>query len=246
MVLQETKIRLSKVVLFKDAFTGKPVSSGIRIHSAPGVRTEKKNGGYVLFLNVEAPEFEVEVDSPIYRNRKICFKADAGEELEEILLYPSPSYPRREGFTTVRGRSEPGSVFLCYIEEEKVSLRLLTDYQAGETQISFYRKNGIWSALWHIGKKQENAGEYFHSGDSDADSEIYQLKQPLKSDYRKKDTVIYPAKECMADENGEFYLMFEDIPEKTCILKYFYKCAEQEIYGETEIIRAKENRILED
>ena len=51
MLLQETKIQLSKAVLLRDALTSEPVSSGIRIHSLSGGRIEKKSGGHVLFLN---------------------------------------------------------------------------------------------------------------------------------------------------------------------------------------------------
>lgn len=246
MVLQETKICLSKAVLLKDAFTGKPVSSGIRICSLSGGRTERKGGGYFLFLDVDGPEFEIEIDSPIYQHRKLPLKSDGGQELEEILMYPSLSYPKRAGHTAIRGRAEPESVLKFHIEDEAGICRLLEDYKDGEPRISFYRKDGGWSDSWYIRKKQEKTGEYFRTRETGADAEQYLLHQPLKSAYQKKDTVIYPAKKSIADENGEFYLLLGDIPGETCILKYFYEQAGKETYGEVEIVCAKENRILEE
>jgi len=246
MVLQETKIRLSKAVLLRDVFTGEAVSTGIRIRSLSGGKTEKRNGGYFLFLDVEAPEFEIEVDSPVYQRRKLCLKTDNGEGLEEIRMYPSSAYPQRAGYTAVCGRADPGSLLKFYIEDERGSCRLLLDYKKGEEQISFYLKSGIWGASWHIGKKQEKTGEYFDMGYGDADTGAYPLNQPLNASYKKKDTLIFPAWESIADEKGEFYLLLGDIPEERCMLKYSCQKRGKEISGEAEILRAKENHILED
>jgi len=246
MVLQETNIRLSKAVLLRDVFTGEPVSAGIRICSLSGGKTERKSGGYFLFLDVDSPEFEIEVDSPIYQHRKLCLKADNGEALEEILMYPSPAYPLRAGCTVVRGRADSGSVLKFYIEDDRGSCRLLQDYKEKDAQISFYLKSGIWSASWYIRSKQEKTGEYFDMRYTDTDTELYPLKQPLRAAYKKKDTLIYPAWESVADENGEFYLVLRDIPQETCILQYTCRKAGTELFGEAEIVSAKENHILED
>lgn len=246
MVLYETKIRLSKAVLFRDAFTGKPVSSGIRIRSLSGGRTEKKGGGYFLFLDVDSPKFEIEAESPIYQRRRVCLMADHGEKVEEIFMYPSPAYPLRAGNTVVRGQTVPGSVLRFYIEDERGCCRLINDYKKGEGEISFYLKGGISSTLWHIQEKQKKAGEYFSVKHVDDGSEIYVLGQPLKAAYRKKDTVIYTAQETIADENGEFYLLLAGLPGETCLLHYSYGNTGEETSGETEIFRAKENHILEE
>ena len=141
MLLQETRIRLSKAVLLRDALTGEPVSSGVRVHSLSGGKIEKKSGGYVLFLDVDAPELEFEVESPVYQSRKICLKPDQGEELEDILMYPSPSYPQRAGCTAVRGKAAPGSILRFHMEDEREVCRLFAGYKKGEEKLSFYRKH---------------------------------------------------------------------------------------------------------
>lgn len=246
MALQERKIQLSKAVLLKDAFTGEPVSSGIRIHSFSGGQVEKKPGGYVLFLNVCSVEFEAEAESPIYQSRKLFLQADSGAEVEEILMYPSFAYPLKAGCTAVRGRAEPGSVIQFHIEEERENGKLLEDYQKGEEQISFYRKSAAFHMIWHIQKKQGKSGEYFSLKHQEENSECYTLKQPLGSAYQKKDTVICPAQESIADKNGEFYLLIQNLPEEKCILHYSCGGNCQEVSRKTEIIRGKENYIQEE
>ncbi len=243
MVLQETKIRLSKTVLLRDAFTGEPVFSGIRIHVPFGGKMEKKQGGYFLFVDVSAPEFEVEIESPIYQRRKICLKSDAGKEPEEVLMYPSPAYPRRAEHTAVRGRARPGSICQFHMENEKESCRLLGDYKRGENSISFYLKGRLSSPLWYIRRKQETSGIYLTLKDIAEDAGPYPLKEPLGADYFMKDTVIYPALESMADEKGDFYLLLPKLSQEKSLL--YYSCGEQgkEECGKTEIFQGRENYI---
>ena len=77
MVLQETKIRLSKAVRLRDAFTGEPVSAGVTLRTLSGGRVEKKREGYFLFLDVGSPVFEMEVESPVYQRQKLEIMADS-------------------------------------------------------------------------------------------------------------------------------------------------------------------------
>lgn len=243
MVLHETKIRLSKALLFRDAFTGEPVSSGIRISSLSGGRVEKKADGYFLFLDVGDKELTIETESPIYQPRHFTLKVDDGAELSEALLYPSPSYPLRAANTTVRGRTLPGRVLKFHIEDERSCSRLISDYKKGEAEISFYRKGSMNNVFWHIRKKQGKTGEYFTLGQADGEAEVFQLGEPLETAYLKKDTVIYPAQETVADENGLFYLLLGDIPQELCKLHYFYKDTAGQACGEAEILRAKDNTV---
>lgn len=241
MVLHETKIRLSKALLFRDAFTGEPVSSGIRIRSLSGGRVEKKTDGYFLFLDVGDRELTIEAESPIYQPRRLSMEADDGAELSEVFLYPSPSYPLRAGNTAVRGKALPGCVLKFHLEDEGSCCRLIGDYKKGEAEISFYRKSNMSNMVWHIRKKQRKTGEYFTLGKMDADAEVFPLGEPLEAAYLKKDTLIYPAQETVADENGMYYLLLRDMPQESCKLHYFYKDAAGQVCGEAEILRAREN-----
>ena len=244
MLLQETKIRLSKAIFLRDAFTGEPVSAGIRIHSLSGGRMEKKAGGYFLFLDVDSSEFEIQVESPIYQSRKLWLKKDCGVEVEEVFMYPSPSYPLRSGDTVIRGRTKPGSLIRFHLEDERGSGRLIGDYKKGEPEISFYNKGATGSGIWHIREKKKIVGEYFRVKCLEDDTERYALYAALASDYQKKDTVIFPAQESIVDEKGEFYLLLGNLTQEVSMLHYVLGSANEEETGTTEIIRGKENLIV--
>jgi len=248
MLLQEAKIQLSKAILLRDALTGEPVSNGIRIRSLSGgkMKIEKRSGGYVLFINATDSEIGFEVESPMYQSRKIRLRSDQGAELEDVLMYPSPGYPRRAGYTAVKGKAIPGSILRFHIEDEKGVCRLFGGYKKGEEQISFYVKNRIASALWYIRKKKETTGTYFSLKNIEEDSEVYRLRKPLGQDYQIKDTMIYPAQETIVDENGEFFILFQDLPQEKCLLHYTYDKAGESgqgtaQQGTVEIVQAKEN-----
>lgn len=131
MVLQERKIRLSKAVRLRDAFTGEPVSAGVTLRTLSGGRVEKKREGYFLFLDVGSPVFEAEIESSVYQRQKLHLPADSGACVEEILLYPSPAYPLREGVTVVRGRTKPGSVLRFHVRDGQGNVRLIRDTGKG-------------------------------------------------------------------------------------------------------------------
>lgn len=243
MVLQETKIKLSKAVFLRDALTGEPVTTGIRIHSRCGGTIEKKRGGYVLFLGMEGAEVAFEVESPIYQPRSIRLQADGGAELEDVLMYPSPAYPRRAGCTALKGKAAPGSMLRFHIEDESCACRLFANYKKGEEQISFYLKRKSPGALWYIKKKQETTGIYFALNHMEEDSEVYRLKEPLPKAYQMKDTFIYPAFETAADETGAFYLLLESLPQERCTLHYAYENAGKTVQKTAEIFQEKENEL---
>ncbi len=244
MVLQETKIRLSKVVRLRDAFTGEPVSAGIELRSLAGGGVEKKGEGYFLLLDVGNDEFQIEVKSPVYQRQRLVLKADRGEKVKEILLYPSFAYPFRQGTTSVRGRAKPKSVVKLHAGDAQAGCRMIGDYKRGQEEISFYLKGKIQSVFWYIRKKQKEKGEYFCTEYPEDEGETYRLRRPLKDDYMMKDSVICPAQECIADEDGEFYLLLADIPKDTSILKYSCESEGKVTEGEAEIFKGRENYIL--
>lgn len=107
-------------------------------------------------------------------------------------------------------------------------------------------QNGNVSALWYVRKKKETSGVYFSLKNTAEASEVYSLREPLTQDYQIKDTVIYPAQETVADENGAFYILFQDLPQEKCLLYYFNDDEGKEKWGEIEIVQGKENYILEE
>ena len=244
MVLQERKIRLSKAVRLRDAFTGEPVSAGGTLRTLSGGRGEKKREGYFLFLDVGSPVFEAEIESSVYQRQKLHLPADSGACVEEILLYPSPAYPLREGVTVVRGRTKPGSVLRFHVRDGQGNVRLIRDYRKGEEEISFYIKDRISGMFWYVWKKGKEEGEYFRADRPGEEGEQYRLKKPLAWDYQKRDTLICPARESIADEEGEFYLLLPELRQERRLLHYACENDGEVTEGELEIVRGRENNFI--
>lgn len=244
MVLQERKIRLSKAVRLRDAFTGEPVAAGVKVSSLSGGKVEKKREGYFLFLDVADAGLEMEAESPIYQKRRLTLPADFGECVEEVFLYPSPAYPLRQGVSVVRGRTKPLSVLKFHVRDGQGNVRLIHDYQKGEEEISFYKKDRSPGGLWYIQKKGKEEGEYFRTESVADEGERYRLRQPLSRTYQKKDTLICQAQESMADEEGEFYLLLPDPGRETCMLHYSCESKGKVTEGEAEILKGHKNSLF--
>lgn len=243
MLSEKIRLHLSKVILLKDAFSGETVTNGMQIHVSPGGKPVIKPGGYCLFLNMDQEEFEVEIDSPVYRHRTVRLKADGGEQAEEIFLYPTQSYPVKAGSTWVCGYSLPETTLWFHLEEGTKECKLLVDYPKGGSRISIFQKGkaGHGKKNWYIWDKEKKLGEYFQTQEISGEPESYELICPLERDYRKKNTVIYQAFVSITDNTGELYLLLDHLKEQNYDLHYSYQNKENRIYGKTEIQGRKQN-----
>ena len=240
MARQRIDIRVSKAVLFKDAFSEETVANGLQIQVGQGGRYLRKPGGYCLFFHTEQGEFQVEITSPAYQPRKLFLAPDGGRRVEEVYLYPSKGYPRREGCTAVWGSASPCAVFWCHIKEESQECRLLWDYQRGQDQIALFLKKGQGGRRnWFIWDKGKKTGEYFQVHPEYGEGEAHRLCAPLTGDYRKKNAAVYPAWECPIGEDGTFFLLFGQLKEQEYTLCY---SSGEEGFGEIKIFGQKENQ----
>lgn len=249
MLYDKRNVSLSKVILLKDAFSEETVANGIQIRGLQGAKPVLKPGGYILFLNLEQKEFEVEIDSPIYRKRKVRLRADNGEEAEEILLYPSEAYPVRAGSTGITGQAPPDAVLWFSLEETERECRLLGDYKKGDGSIRIFQKGKIRRGKtgWYIRDRETEEGEYFEAQELSGEPEVYGLLAPLKSDYRKKDAALYPAFLYRTDESGSLYLPLKSLKKQEYGLHYAMfsgdKAGKGRVCG-TVRIRGQEQNIL--
>lgn len=245
MLSEKIKVHLSKVVLIKDAFLEETVTNGMQIRVFPEGKPILKPDGYCLFLNMGQEEFEVEIDSPVYRRRTVRLKADGGEQTEEIFLYPSKAYPVKSGSTWVCGSVLPETTLWFHVEESVRECKLLCDYQKEDERISIFikGKNGRGKKNWYIWDKEKKTGEYFQVQDISDEQEVYALKRPLKSDYRKKNTVLYPAFLYMTDETGELYLLLDHLKDENYELHYSCCKKGEKICGKVEIQGRKQNML---
>lgn len=247
-ILQNVSICLSCAVLFRDAFSGEPVTGGIqvRVLCKNAKKPVKKPGGYWLFLDVGQKEFEAEITSPIYQTRRILLRADGREEAEEIFLYPSSSYPVKAGSTMVTGTVKPGIQLYFHLEEEELACRLFQDCKKGEEQLSIFMKGEADRQCrnWYIWNREQKSGEYVQIQGLTEDSEQSRLRVPLQIGYRRKNTALYPAYECTADEEGSFFLILGRLRERTYTMHYQYMDGKKKISGECEIQGTRQNEIM--
>lgn len=234
-MLQKIHIRLSKVILLRDAFSEETVTNGIRIRiCGTGKKPVAKPGGYWLFLNMGQEAFEIEIESPIYQTGRIRLAPDQGEETEEVFLYPSGAYPVRPGQTMLRGSAGPGTVIRFHLEEGVPEGRLIHDGKKGDREIAvFMRETAGVRRKWYIWDKEQQNGEYLQIREIAGESQKCTLLQPLKYDYRKKDTALRRAYQCAADEEGRFFLLLERLKEQKYTLHYSYMEEGKEVRKET-------------
>lgn len=243
--LQRLHIRLSKVILLRDACSEEAVTSGLRIRVLQdGRKPAAKPGGYWMFLDMGQDEFEIEIESPIYQNKKVRLKPDQGEEVEEIFLSPSSAYPVRPGHTMIRGTAGPGTVLRFHLEEGMPEGRLIHDCKKGDLEISvFIRDTAGLRRKWYMRDREKQTGEYVRIRDFSEDLQQCRLLQPLKAGYRKKDTAIYQAYECTADEDGEFCLLLDGLKARKYRLYCSYMEEGKAFCKEAEFEGKKQTRI---
>lgn len=245
MLSEKINVHLSKAVLIKDAFSEETLTTGMQIRVFPDGQPVLKPDGYCLFLNMEQEEFEVEIDSPVYRHRTIRLKADGGEQTEEIFLYPSKAYPVKSGSTWIFGLALPETELWFHFEESGGECKLLCDYHKEDERISIFKKgkNGRGKKNWYIWDKEEKTGEYFQVQDNSDEQEVYGLVCPLKSDYRKKNAVLYPAFLYMTDETGELYILLDHLKDENYELHYSFCKKGEKICRKAEIQGRKQNML---
>ncbi len=243
MLLEKIGVHLSKVILLKDAFSEETVTNGMQIQVFPDGEYVLKPGGYCLFLNIRQEEFDVEIDSPIYRHRTVTLKADGGEQTEEFFLYPSKAYPVKQNSTRVLGAALPNTMLWFHIKESTKECKLLCDYHK-EKRISIFKKGtaGQGKRNWYIWDKEKKTGEYFQAQENPDEPEVYELSCLLKADYQKKNTMLYPAFSYITDETGELYLLLNHLMEQSYELNYSYQKEGREICGKVEIQGRRENK----
>ncbi len=235
-ILQSIHIRLSKVILLRDVFSEQTVTNGIQVRTSHGGRKPiVKPGGYWLFMDMGQEEFEIEIESPIYQRRRIRLKPDEGEEAEEIFLYPSNAYPVRPGHMMLQGTARPGMAIWFHLENGMPEGRLIHDCKRGDQEIAVFMREAAGARRrWYIRDKEQQMGEYLQIQEFSEESSKCVLLRPLKYDYRKKDTVLCRAFECMADVDGRFYLLLGHLEEQKYTLYYSYMEEGTEFCKETE------------
>lgn len=228
VILETTGIRLLKAVRFMNACSLTPLTSGIQVMAEDGLRTIRSAGGHYLFLDccqrgrTRPDTFSIRVASAIFQPMDILLQTDPDGPAEDILLYPSRSYPVPEGCTIIQGHARAGLTLYFYLQSETSLCRLMQDYTAGDKKIFLYQRGGTRHScpLWHIGSPKQCPGEYFQLSGFDPESQTYTLSQPLSDSYTKKDAAVCPAHVCRTAPDGTFYLLIPGLAHRSFRLHY--------------------------
>jgi hypothetical protein len=224
-MVDRVKTRVSLVVELIDDFNNRIITgSGIRVW-IPGEKPPvRKPEGYYVFTNLSQAQAEVFIESGRYERQSISVdlsETDAAYTARKVRLVPGRAYVLPSGTTCVEGMAEPDSRIRMFSRESVKTLKLLYDYACGgeqEGKIGIYHPEDmdIEGKSLYIENRDKSNYEFFRISKGCKEGGGYVLSEPLKSDYKKIGTTIYPVHTANADEKGRFFLPILDIRENAC------------------------------
>lgn len=246
---EHVRIGVSLVVAAIDDFNDKPISSNkLRVWIEGEKPAIQKEEGYYVFVNLQRREFVLNLEGGLYHKQQIYidllkFSQNAGKILK-VRMIPNRSYPIPNNTTCIEGKAEKNKLILVYSEEYLEPYKLLYGYQSGDENINIFHPDDvdIEGKNLLIKNKAETWTEFFRIDEKKEEKNLYRLSVPLKYDYKKIGTVIYPVFTIGTDKNGEFYLPLNHIrAEKTMFI--FCMADETENQKQIELLAGKVNKI---
>lgn len=203
----------SLVVLPIDDFTGQPVTgSVVRVYIPCEKPALIKPDGYRVFLNLTNPSVDVHCESGIYNEKIVTVDLghEEGVQLVQLRLTPNASYPIPSGTTCIAGCGRPGTRVMLHSTDADAAFRLLYEYKCGEEEadcIHLYNpsQQALGGKSFFIQSKDKKQSEYFTVAGDEGEG-CYRLLEPLKADYKKIGTLLFPVYEGYVGERGEFFL----------------------------------------
>ncbi|MFP3153565.1 hypothetical protein LQZ18_03895 [Lachnospiraceae bacterium ZAX-1] len=245
------KVDLAVQIL--DDFTDLPIQKGkVQVRIVSEDKPLIKSDGYYIFMNLKKTKLEVCITSAFYYPRMLALDLKQYSDnppLVKVRMVPNRTYPVPYGTTCMQGTAESGSLIRIICQDKAKTVKLLYEYERpkqGEySKIHIYNpENMELEGRWFfITNKEKKAGEYFSiSGTKAEEPGTYLLAQPLKENYKKIGTSIYPVYTGQADEKGKFFFLLEENSLKTC--QYICEAlGSKVIRKEYEVLSGKMNEI---
>ena len=200
-------LRASLVLVMLDDFTDRKITdSSLIIRSGNGLAPVKKGNGIYIFMNLPEGNLGFFAEGPYYCRKELDVWIEAGQEgvIYPVRLTPNRYYPVPSGTCCLEGHTEPGEKLLFYRSNEPKPWKLLKNYEKEKTiEIFTGSSQSVEYRMLYLEGK-DGKGEFFEV--EHADGQQYHLKAPLKSEYKKIGSKIYPVYTVTADENGDFFL----------------------------------------
>lgn len=204
---------VSLVLQFIDEFTGRPVlGTEIRV-GIPRVQSPlRKPEGYYIFTDVPGEQATVTVESLWYSPGNFDVpirKEKAPLNVQKIRLFPTAAHPIAGEASCVYGKARPGEMILACCPEGGGYRKLLLDGKKGGETLAIYSQEdeNLEGSCFYLMEGNGGKGEVVELGSLEGlGSGSYQLKAPLKGDYKKIGTKLCILRRTRADDKGNYFL----------------------------------------
>lgn len=206
--------RVSIALLAVDDFTDQMIIGQGVVAKRPllGHKAIAKSDGYHIFTNCGG-SVTVEVTAPCFHPEQVEVETDGLDPLfplVKVRLKPNRLYVLPPGAICLSGRAEPGAAIRLTHENDPKPLKLLYDYSKkkdGERIFLFHPPGqDIDGKRFAIRDKAEGL-EHFRVGGRLEDKDgAYRMDAPLKKDYKKIGTAVFPVYTTRVDDEGRYFL----------------------------------------
>ncbi len=211
------KIKVSLVIQLIDDYTNQPITSSELSLNIEGYNKPiHKKEGYYIFTNIPIGRYEVNIESLLYRSKKVSLTIDEPySSIQKIRMIPSINYRLPPHTTCIEGRTIPFEEIIVVNKGVSRPYKLLYDYsnhlKTMDTIQLFHAENVDLSGRGlFIENKSAHLQECLFLSELISDR-TYQLIKPLENSYKKIGTNLYDISTLKADEKGIFFL-----PMKSC------------------------------
>ncbi len=210
------RLQVSAALAVRDGFTGRPIARNTVRCFVDGqpFRPEYRQGGYLVFVNLEPGEHRVLLRGSHYLDEHIRLETRPGVMDEKsITLKPAPNYPFYHAVTQLivryREKSQPISGHCLWVSARAAmeDIKIAQDMaEAGSTSARVYFRGGEEGRfprnyLILDGKKSE----IVHI--SGCEGGCASFDKPLGQSH-KRGVALYPAQAYHTDEKGEILAFF--------------------------------------
>lgn len=216
--------RVSVALLAVDDFTDQVITGqGVVAKRAElGQKAIAKSDGYHVFTNCHGP-VAVEVTAPCFHPERLVVDAEGLDPLFPVVkvrLQPNRLYVLPPDAICVSGLAEPGAAIRLTHESDPKPLKLLYDYTRKKDgdSLSLFHSPGqdIEGKFFCIRDKAGSAEHFRVGGRLDGKDGAYRIGEPLKKDYKKIGTVVFPVYTTRADSEGRYFLPLRNLGSDTC------------------------------
>lgn len=218
---------VSCVLVLYDELTGRPVNrNGFEVQNHMGQSAVYKENGIYVFIGKPDGKMIITIEGAGYQKQKITMQEKEKFPIQRIWMMPSAKHTGTDKFTVLTGRGVPFSEIKFILLKTDLSYKLLHDIGKGDINISFYhlpsdfilgREFRICDSLEEHAEdirliEEEQEGE---KGEKDRKNRFL-LEKPIKLPHIAEKTQIYRVNRIKADETGEFFVLFRNIPISGC------------------------------